>query len=151
MAIPPFNDLRLKKGEWPKQERLEELLEGYARNFEDLYNRAQTVEASNEAGNEFLRLAVKGKRKIAWGNVELEWNGAGPASNTKEVTHGLGVVPTFIALELATLITVAGNANLFGFGTEPTSKTVFKCNSTLPTGSVPGAGTKVKFFWTAFG
>lgn len=151
MAIPPFNDLRLKKGEWPKQERLEELLEGYARNFEDLYNRSQTVEASNEAGNGFLRLAVKGKRKVAWGNVELEWNGAGPASNTKEVTHGLGVVPTFIDLELARLIVAAGNGDHFTTGTEATSATVFKCNSTLPTGSIPGVGTKVKFFWTAFG
>jgi hypothetical protein len=89
-------------------------------------------------------------KKWTTGTVELEWNGAGEASNTKEVGHGLGVAPTAIKIELATLITVAGNSNLFGFGTEATSSTVFKVNATLPTGSKPAAGTKVKFFWAAF-
>jgi hypothetical protein len=36
MAIPPFNDLRLKPGERTIRARLEELFEGMTRNFEDL-------------------------------------------------------------------------------------------------------------------
>lgn len=99
----------------------------------------------------FLQLATAATRKVNFGTVELEWNGAGSASNTKEVTHGLGAVPLYVGLTLAKLITSAGSGELFGFGVEPTSSTIFKVNATLPTGSIPGAGTKVKFFWTAIG
>jgi len=49
MTTPPFNELRLKPGEKPTQERLEELFEGYARNFEDLYQMFP-LEASDISG-----------------------------------------------------------------------------------------------------
>lgn len=99
MAIPPFVNTRLNKGEKLTQEKAEELFDAMTRNFEDLYNRVQTQEAANEAGNEFLRLLTKGKRKITWGEATLTWT-ASKASAKVEVTHKLGAAPSHVSLQL---------------------------------------------------
>lgn len=115
-------------------------------NFDALNGRLAAAEDEATKANE----ALAALPKFVTGTVELEWNGAGPASNTKEVTHGLGATPADVHLQLDRLISSAGNPELFAFGVE-LGVIVFKVNATLPTSSVPGTGTKVKFTWTAFG
>lgn len=79
MALPPFNDLRLKKGEWPKQARLEELLEGYARNFEDLYNRYATTAQVQEVNSrqEIAGIVESTGTKISGTGFTSEKSGTG--------------------------------------------------------------------------
>lgn len=90
MAIPPFVNTRLNKGEKLDQEKAEELFDANTRIFEDIYNRYQTTEQANEAGNEFLRLLTKGKHKIAYGTAAITFPGASKFSNVISVVTGLG-------------------------------------------------------------
>jgi len=59
MAIPPFNELRLKPGEKPTPQRLGELFEGYMRNFEDAYENFASVTQLRET-----KTAVEAKRTV---------------------------------------------------------------------------------------
>lgn len=77
MPLPPFNELRLKPGEKPKPERLEELFEGSMRNFEDLYHRFSTAlnieELRKRIAREFVDVlgAATGVR-VSFGIVSAE-------------------------------------------------------------------------------
>jgi hypothetical protein len=143
MAIPPFNDLRLKKGEWPKQERLEELLEGYARNFEDLYNRAQTIEASNEAGNEFLRLLTKGKHKATWGEDKWTWPGGNIGSTVKVTNYG------FTAGAAVILITPITTGVVGAYPMIATKEATKFSSQGFATTGAPALGVTASFYWIA--
>lgn len=106
---------------------------------------------TDEEQSDFLQLTGIGRRKVNFGTVTLVWNGAGSASNTAEVEHGLQSTPLAVYLQLDSLLTVAGNAMHFTFGVERKSSSIFKVNATLPTGSIPSAGSTVTFTWIAFG
>jgi len=63
MATPPFENTRLKPGEWPDQSSLEEKLEALTRNIEDLYGKfpisSENLQLSNNGNvrsNEKLRI-----------------------------------------------------------------------------------------------
>jgi hypothetical protein len=140
MTVPPFNELRLKPGEWPDQQRLEELFEGMVRNFEDLYNRFQTSQQSSETLNAFIRSAVSGNgHKVSWGLGTVTFT-ASKTSATTEITHGLTVEPFTV---VATAKEAAGLIPAFSWST-PT-KTKFSIRGEL-SGTATGA---IPFTWFA--
>jgi hypothetical protein len=55
--------------------------------------RLHGAEQENESG--FLKLAIAGTHKVAWGPATLTYT-ASNVSATKEITHGLGATPTVV-------------------------------------------------------
>ncbi len=140
MAIPPFVNTRLNKGEKLDQGKAEEIFDAMTRNFEDLYNRYQTVEAQNEALNGFLRLVVSGKHKVNFGTTTVKWGSKNIASSGKVITHKLGETPTF-ALAGGLFAGNYGEVNALG-------KTQFEIRLVSTTGEIE-VNTERTAFWIA--
>lgn len=96
-----------------------------------------------DGSSNFLQLTETAKRKVVFGESTITFTGPSKQSETKSITHGLGVKPTFVGL---TLEAVTGET-IVGFRTTERTSTVFKvfanASSTL--------ATTLTFTWIAIG
>ena len=140
MALPPFNELRLKPGEKPSQQRLEELFGGVMRNLEDAYERLGQLEEGRIEGG-FVKAVTSGQRRMSWGAVTFEWAGGSLYSKEVSTAHGLGASPKVffepIGVALVTAVTEKSNSSF--------KAKAYETNTAVP----PVAGTKVTFDWFA--
>lgn len=113
-------------------------LDDAQQNFEAL----ESLDILDQTAESVLQLAVTGtKRKIAFGTVSLTFT-ASTTSAAASVSHGLGVAPVGVWLQLGALTAVGGAVTATSSSTFTAQ--AFTTNVATVTGTVP-------FYWLAIG